>query len=86
MMQKGDSFVIKGMIEYIRDYLRYELERIKRDEKEKGTNDIFEKDNEIYTSLDKVYELFIRFIVAWNGKGYIIGLFLGRYNVIDLEK
>ena len=74
MMQKGDSFVIKGMIEYIRDYLRYELERIKRDEKEKGTNDIFEKDNEIYTSLDKVYELFIRFIVAWNGKGYIIGL------------
>ena len=67
--QKDDEFVLKGMIEYIRDYLKYEIEKYKL---ENGSSDGFKEDlymkeNEIYWSLERVYDLFIRFIVAWNG-------------------
>jgi hypothetical protein len=59
------SFVLGGMAEYIVDYVRYEVD--KRDE-EGGNLEGIEVGKETWVDPERIYDLFIKFIVAWSGR------------------
>jgi len=59
------TFVLSGLTEYVQDYARYEIEK-STDEKTKLIG-ILVINDETWISTNRVFDLFIKFIIAWNG-------------------
>ena len=64
----SENFIFDGVVQYITDYVNYEVDKHDADGSFFKQSNILRKEKETLVTLEHAYDLFTKFVVAWHGK------------------